>query len=92
MLLSQYFTHFLSAIETEMRHVVAPSNDPALTTFYGMLHYHLGWVDAGFAPAQFDAGKRIRPVLTLLTCEASAATGTTPCLPRQRSNCYTTSR
>ena len=71
MSLSQYFATFLPAIETEMRRVVAPSNDPTLTTFYGMLHYHLGWVDADFKPAQFDSGKRIRPVLTLLCCEAS---------------------
>jgi len=71
MSLSNYYAQCVPAIETEMRRVVAPSSDSALTTFYGMLHYHLGWVDAGFAPAQFDAGKRIRPVLTLLTCEAS---------------------
>ena len=69
--LSHYFTTFLPAIETEMRRAVAPSNDPTMTTFYGMLHYHLGWVDADFKPAHFDAGKRIRPVLTLLCCEAS---------------------
>jgi geranylgeranyl diphosphate synthase type I len=36
-----------------------------------MLHYHLGWVDADFKPAQFDSGKRIRPMLTLLCCEAA---------------------
>jgi geranylgeranyl diphosphate synthase, type I len=71
MSLSQYFAQCIPAIETEMRRVVAPSNDPTMATFYGMLHYHLGWVDADFKPAQFDAGKRIRPVLTLLTCEAS---------------------
>jgi geranylgeranyl diphosphate synthase, type I len=69
--LSQYFVQFLPAIETEMRRAVAPANDPTLTTFYGMLHYHLGWVDADFKPSQFDNGKRVRPVLTLLCCEAS---------------------
>jgi geranylgeranyl diphosphate synthase type I len=69
--LANYFATFLPAIETEMRRAVAPSNDPAMPVFYGMLHYHLGWVDADFQPDQFDAGKRIRPVLTLLCCEAS---------------------
>ena len=73
MSLTHYFTTFLPAIETEMRCAVAPSNDPTLTMFYGMLHYHLGWVDADFQPAQFDSGKRIRPVLTLLCCEASGS-------------------
>jgi geranylgeranyl diphosphate synthase type I len=71
MSLTQYVATFLPAIETEMRRAVAASDAPALTTFYGMLHYHLGWVDADFKPAQFDSGKRIRPVLTLLCCEAS---------------------
>jgi geranylgeranyl diphosphate synthase, type I len=73
MSLTQYFATFLPAIETEMRRVVASSNDPMMTAFYGMLHYHLGWVNVDFGPAQFDSGKRIRPVLTLLCCEASGA-------------------
>jgi geranylgeranyl diphosphate synthase type I len=54
-----------------MRRAVAASDDPTMTAFFGMLHYHLGWVDADFQPAYLDAGKRIRPVLTLLCCEAS---------------------
>ncbi len=71
MSLSDYFAQCVPAIEAEMRRVVAASDAPTLTTFYGMLHYHLGWVDADLKPAHFDAGKRIRPVLTLLCCEAS---------------------
>jgi geranylgeranyl diphosphate synthase, type I len=69
--LTHYFATFLPAIETEMRRAIAPSNDPTMTTFYGMLHYHLGWADARFKPEQSDSGKRIRPMLTLLCCEAS---------------------
>jgi geranylgeranyl diphosphate synthase type I len=72
MSLAQFFSTFLPDIETEMRLRVAASDDPRLTMFYGMLHYHLGWVDADFKPTQFDSGKRIRPVLTLLCCEASS--------------------
>ena len=71
--LQHYFAQFLPAIEAEMRRVVQAPGDPVLAEFYGMLHYHLGWVDAGFQPAQFDAGKRIRPVLTLLCCEAAGS-------------------
>ncbi len=71
MSLSQYFSTFLPAIDTQMRRAVAEADEPTLTTFYGMLHYHLGWVAADFKPAQFDAGKRIRPVLTLLCCAAA---------------------
>ena len=70
--LSNYFTTYLPAIDAEMRRVVRPpQDDPALTVFYGMLHYHLGWVDADFKPVVSDSGKRLRPVLTLLTCEAA---------------------
>jgi geranylgeranyl diphosphate synthase, type I len=71
MSLTQYFATFLPAIETEMRRAVAPSSDPGMAIFYGMLHYHLGWVDADFQPARSDSGKHIRPILTLLCCEAS---------------------
>ncbi len=72
MTLSHYLTHYLPAIDAEMRRVVnRPQNAQALTAFYGMLHYHLGWVDVDFKPATFDAGKRLRPVMTLLTCEAA---------------------
>lgn len=34
-----------------------------------MLRYHLGWEDASGAPAD-NGGKRLRPALCLLTCEA----------------------
>ncbi len=70
--LAHYFTKYLPAIDAEMRLVVRPSQaDAALDVFYGMLHYHLGWVDAEFKPALSDSGKRLRPILTLLTCEAA---------------------
>jgi geranylgeranyl diphosphate synthase type I len=46
-------------------------DDPALRNFYGMLHYHLGWVDQDFKPAHSDSGKRLRPIFALLSCEAS---------------------
>ncbi len=71
MSLTYYFTTFLPAIDAEMRRVVQAPADPILAIYYGMLHYHLGWVDEHFQPANFDAGKRLRPMLTLLCCEAS---------------------
>lgn len=33
---------------------------------YGMMHYHLGWVDAEFRPAVVDGGKKLRGQLCLL--------------------------
>jgi geranylgeranyl diphosphate synthase, type I len=72
MALSHYFTKYLPAIDEEMRRVVRPPQaDAALDVYYGMLHYHLGWLDADFKPALSDSGKRLRPILTLLTCEAA---------------------
>ncbi|MBN1890889.1 MAG: polyprenyl synthetase family protein [Thermoflexales bacterium] len=43
----------------------------ALRAYYGMLHYHLGWADEYFEPAASRSGKRVRPVLCLLACEAA---------------------
>ena len=37
----------------------------------GMLRYHLGWVDERFQPVAAARGKRLRPALCLLACEAA---------------------
>src|SRR5215213_896 len=39
----------------------------------GMLRYHLGWVDERFGPVVFAGGKRVRPALVFLACEAAGA-------------------
>jgi geranylgeranyl diphosphate synthase type I len=36
-----------------------------------MMHYHLGWTDAQFHPAQAKIGKRLRPLFALLACQAA---------------------
>ncbi len=43
--------------------------------FYGQLQYHLGQVDAQFAPTKNNSGKLLRPTLLLLAYEASGAWG-----------------
>jgi geranylgeranyl diphosphate synthase type I len=60
---------YLSAIETEMRNSVTPSGN-ALAPFYGMISYHLGWVDESFSIGTQQSGKRLRSLLSLLSCEA----------------------
>jgi len=61
---------YLTAIEEELRYsIAAPSDD--LVSFYNMMAYHLGWLDGQFRPVQAASGKRIRPLLCLLTCEAA---------------------
>jgi geranylgeranyl diphosphate synthase, type I len=60
---------YLPSLEREMQRVVSSSSiSPNLV--YNMLHYHLGWVDAQFEPSVSDGGKRLRPILLLLTTEA----------------------
>lgn len=58
----------LPALEADMRDVLNCDPTPA---FSGMLHYHMGWMDAEFKPMMGKAGKRIRPLLCLLTCAAA---------------------
>lgn len=38
---------------------------------YRVLAYHLGWADEQLHPVQVEGGKRIRPLLCLLCCEAA---------------------
>jgi geranylgeranyl diphosphate synthase type I len=67
--LENYFVRYLPSLEVEMRDVVQ-GTDSRQAELYGMLHYHLGWADAAFNPCQTQTGKRVRPVLCLLTCES----------------------
>jgi geranylgeranyl diphosphate synthase type I len=60
----------LPALEQELQSVLQVDGTPP-DKFYGMMHYHMGWVDADLRPTQINAGKRIRPVLCLLTCQAA---------------------
>jgi geranylgeranyl diphosphate synthase type I len=56
-------------IEAEMRRVIG-GEDGVYARHYGMLRYHMGWVDPNMQPAIVNSGKRIRPVACLLACEA----------------------
>lgn len=60
----------LTALNQEMK-TVFRANDNQPTLFYGMMHYHMGWVDADMQPITIYAGKQIRPLLCLLTCAAA---------------------
>ena len=63
---------YLPALEAEMRAVLGASdNDSADDPFLGMIHYHMGWTDAELRPAGGNSGKRIRPLLCLLSCAAA---------------------
>lgn len=61
---------YLEAVETAMKRLLS-SPSPAAEPLYGMMRYHLGWVDDVFRPARTDTGKRVRPLFCLLSCAAA---------------------
>lgn len=68
--LTNYFQEMLPALEKEMRVILQADGTPP-PPFYGMLQYHMGWLDADLQPASVNSGKRIRPILCLLACQAA---------------------
>ncbi|TKJ31653.1 MAG: polyprenyl synthetase [Chloroflexi bacterium B3_Chlor] len=60
---------YLTAIEAEMKAAMAVSEE-TLAPYYGMMFYHLGWADESFSPREQKSGKRVRPLLCLLSCQA----------------------
>lgn len=59
----------MAQVEQDLKAVVQHANGPGLSELHGMLTYHLGWVGEGAGPKA--TGKRIRPLLVLLTCTAA---------------------
>ncbi len=68
MSVSAYVERFLPLIEAEMRDLLAVEGP--LSAYYGMMQYHLGWLDERLQPRPGSQGKRLRSVLCLLACEA----------------------
>lgn len=55
----------LDAIETELKRQVSRLDEPRTRLFHEMLTYHMGW--AGEGAGTQATGKRIRPLITLLS-------------------------
>jgi geranylgeranyl diphosphate synthase type I len=70
MSLAELVPHYLRWVEAEMRELLA-APEPAIRGHYAIMQYHMGWRDAGLAPTQMPAGKRVRPLLCLLACAAA---------------------
>ena len=69
---------YLAAIEDELRQAVDEAHDISLEHLHRMLTYHMGWQGK---PVNYEArGKRIRPLLVLLSC-SSAGGGWEKSLP-----------
>lgn len=69
MTLREAHERYQSALDDTLRAIlVVPSDD--FKPFVGMQHYHQGWLDRDLRPAAAASGKRVRPTLCLLCCEA----------------------
>ena len=61
----------ISAIEAELQKQVSRLDSPRTKPFHEMLTYHMGWTGEGAGPEA--TGKRIRPLLVLLTAASCGA-------------------
>ena len=68
MSLEDYRARYNPLLDQELRQTL--SGIPDLATYYGMMRYHMGWLDADLDPLAARAGKRLRPLLCMLVCEA----------------------
>jgi len=71
---------YQSEISETLRRAVMQAGEVALRSgatdilsYYGLMQYHLGWVDANFLPVTGYSGKLLRPTLLLLAYEAARA-------------------
>ena len=62
----------LSQVELELQRQISRLDNPRTKSFHEMLTYHMGWTGDGAGPEA--TGKRIRPLMVLLTCLASSET------------------
>ncbi len=72
---NEIVTDHIHAVERMMKDVLTSVEQPASDSLgehdlslYGMARYHLGWANPSFQPAQYDAGKRIRPLICMYAC------------------------
>lgn len=62
----------IPAVDREMQKVLS-FNTKFGDPFYGMMHYHMGWADEKFRSVEAVSGKRVRPLLCLLSTHAAGA-------------------
>ena len=65
--LESIWKRYRTDLETELKFAVGEAALP----MYNMMRYHLGWIDKQGRPQSATAGKRLRPILCLLACQAA---------------------
>ena len=71
--LSEFSSAYLPTLEAELQRAVAQAGGEGLDELHAMLAYHMGWQGDGAGIK--TTGKRIRPLLVLLACEAAGGVG-----------------
>jgi geranylgeranyl diphosphate synthase type I len=79
MSLKQYIELMLPEIEKELQSQVARLNQPGTRVFHEMLTYHMGWTGEGAGPEA--TGKRIRPLMLLLSAASCVSAEWKSALP-----------
>jgi len=70
MTFENFSQRWIPEIENEMRFLL--SGEPSeLRGLYSMMRYHMGWENQQGRPHESPKGKRLRPLLTLLACQAA---------------------
>ena len=64
--LETIWQRYRAELETELKFAVGEATLP----MYDMMRYHLGWIDEQGNPQSATIGKRLRPVLCLIACQA----------------------
>ncbi len=67
--LEDFASLWLPRLEEEMQSILVIRH-PMQADHYAMMHYHMGWADELLRPHTTAAGKRVRPLLCLLACDA----------------------
>jgi geranylgeranyl diphosphate synthase type I len=67
----QYLSQLMIPAVIEEMQSVLETDDPQGDLFYGMMHYHMGWVNEDLSPIDNQGGKRVRPLICLLVTQAS---------------------
>jgi len=71
--LDKTIERYIPELEQELQAILqseAAASAPDVEPLYGILRYHLGWADEKLQPTRAPSGKRLRPALCLLSCEA----------------------